>query len=270
MMPLAFVTLTASTSSSVVVLPQKTVHHQSTNPLETASMQAFLASRVGNITIALYDVDDAQTYLYRPGVAEQMASIAKIDILATLLHELQGARALPDDEEQDEAADMIEDSDNDDAQALWDAEGGAAAVAAFDRLAGLTETVPNVPGYWGESTTTAFDQVELLKRLAIPNDILDSASREYELSLMRHVIADDRFGLSTGPGPDASVALKNGWVPIVAGDWQINSVAYVEGAGCRYLAAVLTNGNATEDEGITTIDGISARIWSALSPSPNT
>ena len=141
----------------------------------------------------------------------------KVDILATLLAQSQadGQALTPADQALSQS--MIEQSNNDDAQDLWDGEGGATAVQSFNTTAGLTQTTPDAAGYWGLSTTTAADQVQLLRTVAYPNDVLTTASQGYELGLMSHIESDQDWGVSSGPGTDATVALKNGWLPLDAG-----------------------------------------------------
>jgi hypothetical protein len=51
------------------------------------------------------------------------------------------------------------------------------------------------------STTTAADQVQLLRTLAYPNDVLTPASQSYELGLMAHVEADEAWGVGRVRGP---------------------------------------------------------------------
>src|SRR6202034_282841 len=148
---------------------------------------------------------------------------------------------------------------NDDAQVLWNVEGGATAVSAFNTTAGLTQTDPDAAGYWGLSTTTVADQVQLLRTLAYPNAVLTPASQSYELNLMSQVESDQAWGVSAGPGTSASVALKNGWLPIDSGGWQVNSEGYVNGDGRDYVIAVMTYG-ASEATGISTIEGLSSLI----------
>jgi hypothetical protein len=80
------------------------------------------------------------------------------------------------------------------------------------------------------------------------------------------VIPFDRWGVCAGAPAGVTVALKNGWVPIVDDDWQINSIGYVNGQGRDYVVAILTNGNLTEGYRITTIEGMSRLIWSRLAP----
>jgi Beta-lactamase enzyme family len=163
---------------------------------------------------------------------------------------------------------MIENSDDDAAQDLWDQEGGAVAVGAFDRLAGLTDTSLNQAGYWGLSTTTAEDQVTMVKTIAYGNAVLDSASRHYELGLMANIEADQRWGVSAGVASGVSVDLKDGWDPLDGDtDWQVNSVGWIDGDGRNYVLAALTEGNSTEGYGIATIARVARLIWNELGPS---
>lgn len=234
------------------------------DPFANHSLRTYLAHRRGNLSAAVYDISRRTTYLYRSDVREQTASIMKVDILATLLHERQRIGLGLTPAQQSLARDMIEDSDNDDAQKLWDEEGGSTAVGAFDHEVGMNETTPNPAGYWGLSWTTARDQLQLLRRVMLANPLLDFSSRAYEYELMRHVVASQRWGVSAGVGRHATVALKNGWLPLHPGDWQVNSIGKVAGSQHRYLIAVLTSGQPSEGYGIATIGRIAAMTWRAL------
>ena len=144
-------------------------HHVAPAPKDLfalPSVAAYLAGVTDNLTVAVYDDVTGQTSVYRPGIAEDTASIMKVDILATLLAEDQTHGETLTTAEDGLSQDMIEHSDNADAQDLWEAEGGAAAVTSFDTAAGLTQTTPDAAGYWGLSTTTAVDQVQLLRQVA--------------------------------------------------------------------------------------------------------
>ena len=48
--------------------------------------------------------------------------------------------------------------------------------------------------------------------------------------------------------------------------WQINTTGWVSGAGRNYLIAVLTNGNASKQYGIDTVNAVSVLVWQALGP----
>lgn len=115
------------------------------NPFTNAPLRGYLRHRVGNITAGVYDVGSGMTYLYRPGVREHTASIIKVDILATLLHQTQASGGLSQ-RTRGIAQEMIEASDNNDATDLWNLEGGAPAVHAFDDEAGMWQTRPTATG----------------------------------------------------------------------------------------------------------------------------
>jgi hypothetical protein len=237
------------------------------SPFATASMRAFLATRSGDITAAVYNLRTGRLFLYRPGVAQDEASIAKVDIVATLLHEnqLRGEPLSPG--EAALAAGAIEYSDNNDAQQLWNAAGYNEAIAAFDSAAGMTQTILDPEGVWGHYETTALDQVRLLEQLALPSTLLDAASRSYELGLMRSVTSLQAWGVSAGVLAPATVALKNGWLPPSnEPGWQINSIGIVRGRFRHYLIAVLTRDNPSMPYGVQTIDGISQLVWRYLLP----
>ena len=84
---------------------------------------AYLAAATEDVTAAVYDDVTGVTSVYRPGVAQDTASIMKVDILATLLAQGQSTGQALTPGEQSIAVPMIEQSDNDDAQDLWDSEG---------------------------------------------------------------------------------------------------------------------------------------------------
>lgn len=231
------------------------------NPFQTPAMRAFLHSRGGNVTAAVENLWTGRLYLYRPGVREHTASIVKMDILETLLrqHQLRHTRLSPS--EAATATGMIEHSDNNDATALWNEVGGPGGVGAYNRRAGLTQTIPN--GAWGLTLTTPLDQVRLLRELVLHPALLDPGAQRYELDLMHRVESDQRWGVSGGVPARADIALKNGWLPY-GGGWQINSVGRIKGLGRDYLIAVMTQHDPSMGYGIGTIQGISAIVWREL------
>lgn len=221
---------------------------------------------------AVYDLNTRQIWTLGQGrQAQAEASVVKVDILETLLARHPGGLAAAD---QALARQMMEDSSNDAATALWDAVGGASGIRAFNAVAGLTSTTPSAcvqcPGFpwpgWGLSTTTPADQIALLRELVEPNGVISGADRDSALRFMENVTPAQRWGVSGGVPDQATVALKNGWLPLnqAGTDWQINSVGWVSGLGRNYLIAVLSTGNPSEAYGIDTIDGLSAMVWNTL------
>jgi hypothetical protein len=241
------------------------------DPLGTAAA-SYVSSRAGTVLAAVYDIGTGRTWLLGQGRPQAEASVVKLDVLETLLSR-QGTDGLTESD-QSLAQEMIEDSDNDAATSLWYAAGGAPGIRSFNAAAGLQDTAPSLcvdcPGFpwpgWGLTTTTAADQITLLRELVQPGRLLSAAARGYALSLMEDVTPAQRWGISGGVPPEATVALKNGWLPLDGAntDWQINSVGWVSGDGRDYLMAVLTTGNPSEQYGIDTIDGLAAVVWHAM------
>ncbi len=241
-----------------------------------AAVQEYLAGRAGTVLAAVYDVRTGQSWRLGDGPAQDEASVVKLDILETLLNASDGDGAgagLPSGN-QALAQQMIENSDNDAATALWYAAGGAPGVAAYNAKAGLTRTTPSPcvecagfywPG-WGLTTTVPYDQITLLKRIILPSSLLSAAERGYALSLLENVTPDQAWGVSGGVPAGVTVALKNGWLPLndAGTDWQINSEGWVSGDGRDYLICVLDTGNPDEQYGIDTISQLSALVWTAM------
>ena len=239
------------------------------------TLSSYLASRSGRITAALYDERTGQTWVYHGGLREHTASIVKMQIMGTAMrraalagHPLPaGDRAL--------ILSMIENSDNGAATAMLAKVGGPAALAAFDRQAGLTGTVPStrrfIPGTtlpgWGLTTTTALDQVRLMRKFAYPNGLLSEPDRVYGLNLMEHVESDQAWGVSGGvPAAGTTIALKNGWLPLAGAGWQINSIGWISGHGRNYVLAVLISRNPSYQYGIDTTAHIAAKVYADLRP----
>jgi hypothetical protein len=259
----------AATASSPV--PQPAASHH--DPLGPAAA-SYVSTRDGVVLAAVYDLRTGQTWHFGRGQPQDEASVVKLDVLETLLAERgrigielsAGDRAL--------AVQMIEDSDDDAATSLWDEVGGASGIRSFNTSAGLADTVPsscvNCPGFpwpgWGLTTTIPGDQLTLLRTLVEPNSLLTNAERNYALSLMENVTPGQRWGVSGGVPAQATVALKNGWLPLNSANnnWQINSVGWISGGGRDYLIAVLTTGNPTEQYGIDTIDRLAAMVWNGM------
>ena len=215
------------------------------------------------ITAAVYDIETGQEYLLNPQDTEKTASTIKVDILATALHLAQLQHHPLPANEAAAAVPMITQSDNDAASDLYDDVGGWNAIGPFDTSIGMTHTTPNAQGYFGETYTTAADQITLLKQVMLPGGELSLSSRQYEYELMRHVIASQRWGITGGVPADATVAIKNGWLPESSG-WHVNSIGRVQGDGRDYLIAVYTSFDSSWAYGIDTIERIAASAWQAM------
>lgn len=254
--------------------PTSTTSGSATDPFGTATAQ-YVAGRSGTIAAEAYDLTTGQSWDLGDSEPQDEASIVKVDILEALLAQSGGQGLSTAD--QGVAQDMIENSDNDSATDLWDAAGSTSGIASFNSSAGLTDTTPSPcvecagfpwPG-WGLTKTVPADQITLLRRIVQPNSLLTTDERNYALGLMENVTGSERWGVTGGVPAQATVALKNGWLPLDTSDtdWQINSIGWISGQGRNYLLAVLTTGDPSEQYGIDTIDQISATVWQDLGES---
>ncbi len=234
------------------------------NPFTTPAARAFLAGVTGNLTAGVYDLTSHLTYLYRPGIPEYTASLVKIDILATLLHEAQVAGHPLSARQQRFATSMIEASSNPAASVLWAQAGGRDAVAAFDQAVGMTQTIPSWT--WGAIATTPRDQLRLLRVITQPNALLGPAARAYEGSLMAQVVGFERFGVGWGVRAGAVVEMKDGWYHEPRVGWQVNSAGLVREGARAYLVAMMINRGPSEGADMTTLTTLAHLIDQGLRP----
>jgi beta-lactamase class A len=264
-------------------------------------IRGYLRTRQGVVQVAVYDRLTGRTYLLSNGPDTQYtASIVKADILARWLRRYQHKpgmipASLPYSI-QYLMTNMITVSDNSAATGLFYFGGGCAALTRFNRRIPTRDTnvgcqTPTYYG-WGNTTTTAADQAAIMATFAYPNRVLTARARAYGLHLMESIVPAQRWGVTCGPWgtscappdyaspvPGVTVALKNGWkfVPAcLAQDdscpWQVNSIGWIHGQGRDYVLTVLTTndpagpGTFGFDYGITTIQGVSQRIWANLAP----
>ena len=262
----------------------------------------YLQRREGVVQVALFNRKTHKTYLLSNGSDIQYtASIVKADVLAMWLrHYEHHGTSIPAQIPYSIKylmERMIEASDNAAATGLFYFPGGCGALTKFNKLIPLKETEVGCESStyygWGNSTTTAADQVALMKAFAYgkPRGVLGDAARAYGLHLMESVQPDQRFGITCGPWghscegpnyaqpvPGITVALKNGWKtlptctqPTAKCPWQVNSTGWVQGEGRDYVLTVLTTDDPVGSGdlfgfqyGIQTIQGISKLVWRNL------
>lgn len=260
---------TASPSPSIVDVSPAGESPPSPDPvgLVRDALATALAGQGRNVGVEVLDRVTGRTVGYQEALAFETASIVKVDILATLLWQDQKAGRQLTANQRDLAEDMITESDNDAASALWDAIGGASGLAAANRAFGLTGTTPGTDGYWGATTTTSADQVKLLAMLSDDSGPLSATNRAYELNLMADVESDQRWGVPAAAGSTTTaVYVKNGWLssPSDNGLWVVNSIGRIVEPGHDWLVAVLTNHQSDEDPAITLIQNTAAAALNGL------
>ncbi|MDO0916262.1 serine hydrolase [Streptomyces sp. DT2A-34] len=248
--PSASVSARAGGEASVEPVAQPTVDH---DMLLAEAMESVPVEDGAEVSVAVLDLESGASATYGDGGFDT-ASIVKVDILAALLLQAQDAGRELTATEKSYAVNMIENSDNTAASALWRAIGKAEGLDTANERLGLTDTAGGDGMYWGLTQTTAADQLTLLRQVFGEESELSARSRAYLRELMGQIAVDQRWGVSAAADGSAW-ALKNGWLPRTAtGLWDINSIGRVTVDGHDCLVAVLSDGNSTKGKGVSLVE----------------
>ncbi|MFE9382795.1 serine hydrolase [Streptomyces sp. NPDC007025] len=227
------------------------------------AVAAALRPHHSTTAVALYDRSSGTSCAFRASTGYDSASVVKATLLGALLrHAEEDHRGLTPKEKKRATA-MITTSDNDATSALWN-QVGRAGVQHFLDLAGMRDTEPGPRGSWGLTQVTARDEVKLLELLTSGNRVLGAGSRAYALGLMGEVVPSQRWGTPAGAPEDATVQVKNGWLPRATHGWRINSVGAFTDGGHDYGIAVLSQDNRTMADGVDTVEAASRAIHRQL------
>jgi beta-lactamase class A len=219
-------------------------------------------SRLGSaVGVTVYIPATDQYYLYNASQQFPMASSMKIPILLTMISQVEKQnRPLTESETQQLKA-MIESSDNDAAESLYQEVGTASGVMNFLNSHGLSGIVPD-PNTWGTSTASSQAMVHLLSALSA-GELLSATGTAYALSLMQNVTPDQRFGVGDTAPRGSIVSMKNGWLLLDQG-WAVNSSGIVQTPGITYIVSVYTMRGTSQEGSMRMIGTIYRQIVTAL------
>lgn len=217
-------------------------------------------------SVAAVDLTTGHTARAGAGGSMVLASLVKLDILETLLYQGQRSGQPLTDGQEGDVERMIEHSDNAAADRLWRLIGRDAGLRGYHTVVGLQHTVVNTEGLWGLSTTSADDQLILLRALASAGSPLTATSRRYALSLMGQLESDQRWGVSAAADSGSSTALKNGWLGVDddQGRWAVNSGGVVRVGGHQVLMAVLSQHQPDFSTGVDRVQRAAVELAAAL------
>lgn len=260
-------------TSTLVAVPAaastSTICTSSAHPVLAARMSRDIAaSHRGRSSVTAFHIDVPSRNLVCSWHASwhfYSASIVKVTILAALLRKAQEKGRSLTDAERARAWRMITYSDNSSATWLWN-DVGRWWLQHFLNLAHMSHTILGPDGYWGLTRVTAYDESLQLRLLVRKNSVLTSANRWYELYLMAHVVASQRWGTPVGVPSSYTVHVKNGWLPVSGYGWFINSLGAFTKTGGTYTMDVLTDHNPTMSYGVTTVEKIAYAANHDLNP----
>jgi hypothetical protein len=229
----------------------------------TAQWQALLDQTTSNVSIAVYSKKTGQTYTLTNSEEEtsKTASIVKVTLLVKLMHEHEHADKKLTTTENNLAVSMIENSDNDAANTIFESyTGGNQGLNQTFKSLKMTTSYSNT-SHWGYTQTTALDQLKLLNNIYYKSVYLSKSSRTYIKSLMSNIAVGQDWGVSQGA---SNYALKNGWLTDEDGTWIVNSIGYLGKGTNSCTIAVLTNSNATMETGEALIESIAKTTGTTL------
>ncbi len=212
-------------------------------------------TRTGDIAFAVR-TSDGRFYGYRPAHDEWSASVVKAMLMAAYLDEpwVRG-RALTA-REKSIVGPMITESDNDDAQIMFDTVGQGALQSLAHRV-GMTHFATSP--IWGETEITAADQTKFFLRI---DSYITKRHRAYAMSLLAGIVPSERWGIG-------EVAPK-GWKLYFKGGWGYGTglldhqVALLVRGCARVSIAVLTMYDGSHAYGKATLKGIFERLLRRL------
>ena len=241
-------------------------------PLTASAQQALAAAAAplarsddSQVAVAVGDLTTGADAAYAGTQEFVTASIVKVDILSSLLYQAQQSGQPLTSETQALATTMIENSNDGAASDLYDEANGASGIDAANHVFGLAQTTVGTDGFWGLTTTTVEDQIRLLRLVFTRPSVLTAQSQDYIQNLMSQVEADQQWGVPAAADGGTQFMVKNGWLPSgTTGLWEINSIGEVVHDRQRMLIAVLSEGNATEDSGISLVQTVAETAASAV------
>ena len=202
------------------------------------ALAAYLAGYGGQVGVVAYDVTRNVYYTYNENGVFITASSVKVAIMVALLTQVESQGRAPNSDELYWLTLMIEHSDNEAAQILYERVGDAGGMQTFLAKIGVNGLSPT-PFAWGWSHITPSAMVQLLTMLNA-GQILTPADRGLALSLMRNIEPDQQFGLGDTAPDGAVVAMKNGWNTGPDDLWNINTSGIVIVGGETYILSVYT------------------------------
>jgi hypothetical protein len=212
-------------------------------------------TRTGDVAFAVR-TSDGRFYGYRPDHDEWSASVVKAMLMVAFLDEpwVRG-RAL-NAYEKSVLGPMITESDNDDAQIIFDTV-GQGALQSLARRVGMTHFATSP--IWGETEITAADQTKFFLGI---DGYVAKRHRAYAMSLLAGIVPSERWGIG-------EVAPK-GWKLYFKGGWGYGTglldhqVALLVRGCARVSIAVLTMYDGSHPYGKDTLKGIFERLLRGL------
>lgn len=245
------------------------VHLRPTGPLGATSamdtlspqLAAYVAQQNGDMGVAVYDVTHNRTYTANADQTYILASSTKVYLMLADLTRIESAGRQPSDNDTQLLTAMIEHSNNDAAQTIYEQIGYASGMQQYLGSIGITDYAQCSDG-WGCAKASPADMVHALTLLQ-QGKVLNAADRQLALGLMSQIEADQRMGVGETAPSSATYYMKDGWLnyPDVS-LWNLNSSGIVVAGKETYIVSVYSQNQPGEDW--TKVDHACALVAQAL------
>ena len=211
-------------------------------------------TRTGDVAFAVRT--DTRFYGYRPDHDEWSASVVKAMLMVAYLNEPWARNRALNPHDRQLLTPMITESDNDDAQIVFDTVGQSALQALAHRV-GMTHF--STSPIWGETEITAADQTRFFLHI---DSYIPARHRAYAMSLLAGIVPSQRWGIGEVAPKGWKLYFKGGWG---YGTGLLDHQVVLLVRGCaRVSVAVLTMYDGSHAYGKDTLKGIFARLLRGL------
>lgn len=226
------------------------------------SLASYLSGLGDDVGVQVDDLSRNTVYTYHPNNTFIMASSAKVPLLVSYLTMIESQGRGPNSSEMATMTAMIEHSDNNAAQLIYDTIGYGGAEQSYMQSWGITDYSPNAAG-WGWAVWSPSDMAHLLSLLQA-GKVLNSSDRALALHLMESIESDQRFGVGDTAPNNATVAMKDGWVPGPDGSWFVNTSGIVTVGSETYIITVYTGEQNSFGSGQNIVNHVCGAVAQAM------
>ncbi|TPG17246.1 hypothetical protein [Pedococcus bigeumensis] len=260
---------TTATPSTTTTTPVPAPTAKTTAARPPATLEALrdelsaLSRRYGvDLGVAASETGSRRSFAWGADTTIETASIAKANILATLLLQLQDRGDRISSRQLAVASQMIRLSDHESAWTLFREIGLDDGMDRANRRFGMKATQA-FDYSWGLTRTTARDQLRFVTALdtaGTKSSPLTARSAEVLLELMEDVVPEQKWGISAAAHHGEEVCLKNGWLrrSTIGQRWIINSIGRIKGPSVDLRLAILSQKYSSQGQGIEVVEQAAA------------
>jgi hypothetical protein len=213
---------------------------------------AYIRRRAGRTGFAVVDSEGRLSgwNMHRTFVS---ASVVKAMLLVAYLRKLDARHRGLDAGSRSILYPMIHVSDNSAATAVWSRVGDP-ALYRLARAAGMTDF--SIVGIWARAQISPADQARFFFEM---DGLVPRQFRGYARGLLSGISSAQSWGIPRVARPGWRVFFKGGWRGTGLGQL-VHQAARLERGRTRFGMAVMTDGDPSMGYGITTIEGVTARL----------